>query len=293
VEKINEFLDNLYSNTQNMMYFYIILGVIALFFIILIIITLIKSSKETKRHKKVASTLEIDNQEIVAPEKNKEQEKQEDKLSETKIFNSNLMDKEEPQDIVNTLQKEEEKVFDDIKKEEEKKNTEHINMSFSEPSVYLEKEEIKNEKNEEFVPKENNIFDKKDSKMTISELINEEKPSLDSVSLFSLDESKPINAINAHQDKTLDVDAYLFNKDYAFSQEEPQVVNPELDGSQQRVVISNEELKERIAKLKAEKEAAKLEENKEAKLEDIMKAVGLEDTMVIPKLKDEEQVLGK
>ena len=109
MDKLRNILDTIYNTEHGMLYFYLILGVIALIFVVLIIITIVKAKKEDKILKEVEKNnpaLKSEPQEEVKEpvkvelkeeptEEIKEEQEEEyepEYYSETQIFNKVLMD---------------------------------------------------------------------------------------------------------------------------------------------------------------------------------------------------------
>ena len=259
--RLYSFLSKVYGNSYNLLYFYIIVCVIAMFFIVLIIVSLIKNSKENKIIDNIDLDETADNTLKKEEVEISNQEAKENILSETMIFNNNLMTKEEivQEKIREPEPKIEEANIDDFQLPKIETSVEMPVVE--EPAVYIEKAEIKPSLDDEITSEvvETPVLD-----------FNVEiKPSLEPVNLSSLelDETKV--------DKS---DINYFHEDEGIT-------------TNDNVVVSNDELKERLAKLQETNEIEKEKPNEE--LENLMKAVGLEDTIVIPKLKDEESILGK
>lgn len=100
-----------------------------------------------------------------------------------------------------------------------------------------------------------------------------------------------INEINEDklefEDTSLDTDGFLNNDNHTISFDD--VKNEEKTSrDEEEVVISDDDLKARLEKLKSKQQQETKEE-----LENIMKNMGLEDTMVIPNLKIDEIEKGK
>ena len=259
MEKINGFLNKIYGNAQNMMYFYIILGALALFFVILIIITLIQSSKENKKVKKneEKEIVKESKEENIKPIENNKEIVQPDE----KTINVNLNSEKEINEP-----KIEENIDDRVYFEE---------PTTKEPNVYLDKNDLFEETKE---IKFDNLFETKTNETT---------------DLFKEESKKEDYTIEMPKVKTIDIDDYLFRREEQESKIEVPKENQEETSlnKEESVTVSNDELKARLAKLNTKSEVTN-NENDPA-LENLMKAVGLEDTMVIPKMKDEKSILGK
>lgn len=245
MDKINNFLSHVYGSNQSLLYFYIALGALALFFIIMVLIILFSSenARNNKEIKKEKIEEEPKKDEIhIKKEKVDKKEKQPSKsLSETQVFNNILMNKEE-------------KVQEDKSYKEEKTKDEPKKDVVTE-DVYLEKD---NELN-----------------------IKEDKTEI--VEKNAADETKALQdfTIEIPKVKPMDIDEYLANKENTKREEELAKVAKEVKEEKtvevKKVELTDDEVKNRLAKLKAKK-AENFEKKKDADLEDLMKAVGLEDT---------------
>ena len=271
MEKIDSFIEKLYGNGQ-MLQFYLILGAIALFFAVLIIITLVQTKSSSKKLAK--ETLEEKNEELaepvkIVPDTKSEEEfkkasaifmedvEEEEKLTDTQIFNNVLLNDEEenyaskltPSPVENPV----------IIKEEPSKEESSIEDNF-----FIEKEEIKEEPVSTIeIPNEDK---------TISELFNE--PVLENY------ESKE------QIDETFEEN--IPSLESAEIEEVSSLSEPEVDNGP--VILSNAEIERRLAKLKS---SHKEPTEEDQGLTELMKTVGLEDTIIIPEIKDEERKLSR
>ena len=286
MEKINNFLNNIYSNNQSLMYFYIVLGIIAMFFIILIIITLANSSKEKKKNKAYV-------QNEVNKETNEVKEASEEVVEEDKeepIITENAFPLEEETPVAETPPVEvapvaplpvEEPTAPTEEPVKEEDTIEKVELSaFPEDTILavdtnLKEEEVKEEPLTNTMIKESffeDLNNKMEPKTTSDVYLEKEdgKPLIEDFKIDSMEETEEPKEIEIPG-----IDEDLFTREETSN--------------------NNEDLKSRLELLKEKKKEEILNEDlvKDGELENLMKAVGLEDTMVIPKLKDEEDVLGK
>lgn len=313
MEKINNFLNSIYGDNQSMMYFYIILGAIALFFIVLIIITIVSNKKGNKKE-------EIITKEEVKPSKEEHVEREEN-LTETQVFNKILMEDkpeysneldlkpeikevpesiEEPKDLPKTDNSVEEPVVEPIvsqipeieEAKEEIVNAESAEVKETSSISEVETDNILSPINED---KAFNFYVEKAEPLHDEPVKTEESDGFEKSIIDLIKEEPQKNPISDFSEytiempmvKPIDVDDYLKERE----QEEVAIEEKKEPTKEEKVVFSNDELKDRLAKLKEKKQVKKEEKDG---LEDLMKAVGLEDTMVIPQINDEEKViLGK
>lgn len=324
----NRLINNIYGDATRMMYFYIVLGIIALFFIILIIITLIKSKKEEK--KKALSEQEAPKVDLDLSTQAKEEVKEES-LTETQVFNKVLLDKEaldvakevtpapvgnievkveEPiveaektvttdetpevkvenpaEPVVTELPQKEETpaaepvalennevvVPEEVKPEENKIEETKQEAKEEEPNFYLEEAHVEEIRPEPLVKQASDPIEVK---------VEDTPLELEEVKLSSIDEVKDDYTIEMPKVKPVDIDDYLNRRET----EEKETPKEEV---KENIVVSNDDLKSRLSKLKEKTENPGMVSDGE--LEDLMKAVGLEDTTVIPNV-NEKDLLGK
>ncbi len=264
MDKINNFLSHVYGSSQSLLYFYFSLGAIALFFIILILIILF--SAEHRANAKAYKKKQLETKKVI-----------DKSLSETQVFTNILKNNSDSNSKVDEYSKEEEAVSlkeeqpaltevvpepikDETERVIEEKITENIETTIKDDDFYLE---------EPMDLKANDNIDTQDS------LEDAEMPKV----------------------KHMDIDDYLFNRDKIFAQntkeneiksdisqenevEEVRNITKKEDIKVEEVketLLSNDELKNRLARLKAKKEVKK-EEIPDDDLTDLMKAVGLEES---------------
>lgn len=331
--KFQEFLNQIYSNDDTMMYFYIILGAIALFFIILIIITSFKEKRELI--KEGVKDTELSSKDI------KEEVKEDSdmpKLPEFSILDEpspDSIEKDNIEDVYIDVKPDEEivaeepvileqQVIDEPIIEDEAvvvaepviEEEPIVSISEStvddvalEPSIQLENVEheiTENIENEVKSMEDTFFFEGNIEDLPI-------KDELEEVTLFEMpevngeieDEKQPLEV--SEDDNAMSI-SELMSSDNDFNpeeveeefelpkmkevKEEPAIVEEKED--LEKTIISNDLMKERLAKLKNKKKEVSEVDNPNDDLEDIMKNVGLEDTMVIPGLTDAgKQFLGR
>lgn len=290
MDKLRNILDTIYNTEHGMLYFYLILGVIALIFVVLIIITIVKAKKEDKILQEVEKNnpaLKSEPQEEVKEpvkvelkeepkEEIKEESKEENKeeseeyepeyFSETQIFNKVLMD-------TNNYNNNEDLTPSPVQNEEIPltiPETNELNKSETNDSVYLEpvKEDHEDKSIGELFTEELPVvypkmteeeLNKEESKEEIKEEVKEETPLL------------------------TDTPVVLA---------EPKEENKELTNTQS-IHISNDEIKARLAKLKNLKKEEPAPAEKEIPLEqsdtgliNIMSNAGINDDMELPAIKE-------
>lgn len=253
MDKLRNILDTIYNTEHGMLYFYLILGVIALIFVVLIIITIVKAKKEDKILQEVEKNnpaLKSEPQEEVKEpvkvelkEESKEEIKEEPEeeyepeyFSETQIFNKVLMD-------TNNYNNNEDLTPSPVQNEEIPltiPETNELNKSETNDSVYLE-------------PVKEDHEDK-----SIGELFTEELP-------------------------------VVYPK---MTEEESKEETKELTNTQS-IHISNDEIKARLAKLKNLKKEEPAPAEKEIPLEqsdtgliNIMSNAGINDDIELPAIKE-------
>ena len=266
----DNFLKHVYGNSQSLLYFYITLGFFALFLIIIVLILLFssenrrarKKSKNNDNKENVEKTLSetTDFKDILEPKKEEIEEKVEENVIESKE-KMTFKEEEKTEDIFETNNE----VVNEIN---------NNNVVYEDEDIILEKEETKNNEEEKVEVKE-------------------------------LDYTIEIPKV-----KPMDIDDYLFRREQEVKEEiKPEIVQneeikqnieepkeeiiPQEEIKEEKVELSDDEVKNRLAKLKAKKEAAKNDEIPDKDLDDLMKAVGL-DNEVIPEVNNEEkQILGR
>lgn len=287
MDKLRNILDTIYNTEHGMLYFYLILGVIALIFVVLIIITIVKAKKEDKILQEVEKNnpaLKSEPQEEVKEpvkvelkEKSKEEIKEESKeenkeepeeeyepeyFSETQIFNKVLMD-------TNNYNNNEDLTPSPVQNEEIPltiPETNELNKSETNDSVYLE-------------PVKEDSEDK-----SIGELFTEELP----VVYPKMTEEE----LNKEESKEETKEETPLITDTPVVLAEPKEENKELTNTQS-IHISNDEIKARLAKLKNLKKEEPAPAEKEIPLEqsdtgliNIMSNAGINDDMELPAIKE-------
>lgn len=287
MDKLRNILDTIYNTEHGMLYFYLILGVIALIFVVLIIITIVKAKKEDKILQEVEKNnpaLKSEPQEEVKEpvkvelkEKSKEEIKEETKeenkeepeeeyepeyFSETQIFNKVLMD-------TNNYNNNEDLTPSPVQNEEIPltiPETNELNKSEPNDSVYLE-------------PVKEDSEDK-----SIGELFTEELP----VVYPKMTEEE----LNKEESKEETKEETPLLTDTPVVLAEPKEENKELTNTQS-IHISNDEIKARLAKLKNLKKEEPAPAEKEIPLEqsdtgliNIMSNAGINDDMELPAIKE-------
>ena len=303
MENISKFLENLYGNSQNMMYFYLGLSILALFFILLIIITLIKSNKETKKEKLKNKEEKTLNEVKTVIENSVQEEIRENSNNELNVKEENNLNNEVINITENKEELIEEKPLDNVEPMDLEENKEELNnnhITNNDIDVYLDKvesptgniEPINLEENKEELNNGLNLSPiKEDPKLEGSEFSPLESINLDNSIEEPMVDNKLEDNFSIELPEISDVDKVL---DQPVIEPKEEVINQEKDTlpKEKTVVVDNDELKSRLANLKVNKENI-VNSKSDAELDQLMKAVGLEDTIVIPKLRDEEQVLGK
>ncbi len=287
MDKLRNILDTIYNTEHGMLYFYLILGVIALIFVVLIIITIVKAKKEDKILQEVEKNnpaLKSEPQEeikepvkVELKEKSKEEIKEESKeenkeepeeeyepeyFSETQIFNKVLMD-------TNNYNNNEDLTPSPVQNEEIPltiPETNELNKSETNDSVYLE-------------PVKEDSEDK-----SIGELFTEELP----VVYPKMTEEE----LNKEESKEETKEETPLITDTPVVLAEPKEENKELTNTQS-IHISNDEIKARLAKLKNLKREEPAPAEKEIPLEqsdtgliNIMSNAGINDDMELPAIKE-------
>lgn len=287
MDKLRNILDTIYNTEHGMLYFYLILGVIALIFVVLIIITIVKAKKEDKILQEVEKNnpaLKSEPQEeikepvkVELKEKSKEEIKEESKeenkeepeeeyepeyFSETQIFNKVLMD-------TNNYNNNEDLTPSPVRNEEIPltiPETNELNKSETNDSVYLE-------------PVKEDSEDK-----SIGELFTEELP----VVYPKMTEEE----LNKEESKEETKEETPLITDTPVVLAEPKEENKELTNTQS-IHISNDEIKARLAKLKNLKKEEPAPAEKEIPLEqsdtgliNIMSNAGINDDMELPAIKE-------
>ena len=287
MDKLRNILDTIYNTEHGMLYFYLILGVIALIFVVLIIITIVKAKKEDKILQEVEKNnpaLKSEPQEEVKEpvkvelkEESKEEIKEEPEeeyepeyFSETQIFNKVLMD-------TNNYNNNEDLTPSPVQNEEIPltiPETNELNKSETNDSVYLEpvKEDSEDKSIGELFTEELPVVY---PKMTEEELNKEE----------SKEETKEESKEEIKEETPLLTDTPVVL-------DEPKEENKELTNTQS-IHISNDEIKARLAKLKNLKKEEPAPAEKEIPLEqsdtgliNIMSNAGINDDMELPAIKE-------
>ena len=279
MDKLRNILDTIYNTEHGMLYFYLILGIIALIFVVLIIITIVKAKKEDKILQEVEKNnpaLKSEPQEEVKEpvkvelkEKSKEEIKEEPEeeyepeyFSETQIFNKVLMD-------TNNYNNNEDLTPSPVQNEEIPltiPETNELNKSETNDSVYLE-------------PIKEDSEDK-----SIGELFTEELPVVfPEMTEEELNKEESKEEIKEETPLLIDTPVVLA---------EPKEENKELTNTQS-IHISNDEIKARLAKLKNLKKEEPAPAEKEIPLEqsdtgliNIMSNAGINDDMELPAIKE-------
>lgn len=287
MDKLRNILDTIYNTEHGMLYFYLILGVIALIFVVLIIITIVKAKKEDKILQEVEKNnpaLKSESQEEVKEpvkvelkEESKEEIKEEPEeeyepeyFSETQIFNKVLMD-------TNNYNNNEDLTPSPVQNEEIPltiPETNELNKSETNDSVYLEpvKEDSEDKSIGELFTKELPVVY---PKMTEEELNKEE----------SKEEIKEESKEETKEETPLITDTPVVLA-------EPKEETKELTNTQS-IHISNDEIKARLAKLKNLKKEEPAPAEKEIPLEqsdtgliNIMSNAGINDDIELPAIKE-------
>lgn len=274
MDKLRNILDTIYNTEHGMLYFYLILGIIALIFVVLIIITIVKAKKEDKILKEVEKNnpalksepqeevkepVKVELKEEPTEEIKEEQEEYEPEYySETQIFNKVLMD-------TNNYNNNKDLTPSPVQNEEIPltiPETNELNKPETNDSVYLE-------------PVKDDLEDK-----SIGELFTEELPVIyPEMTEEELNKEEPQEETPVIQDTPV-------------VPEEPKEENKELTNTQS-IHISNDEIKARLAKLKNLKKEEPAPAEKEIPLEqsdtgliNIMSNAGINDDMELPAIKE-------
>lgn len=274
MDKLRNILDTIYNTEHGMLYFYLILGIIALIFVVLIIITIVKAKKEDKILKEVEKNnpaLKSEPQEEVKEPvkvelkeepteaiKEEPEEYEPEYYSETQIFNKVLMD-------TNNYNNNKDLTPSPVQNEEIPltiPETNELNKPETNDSVYLE-------------PVKEDLEDK-----SIGELFTEELPVIyPEMTEEELNKEEPQEETPVIQDTPV-------------VPEEPKEENKELTNTQS-IHISNDEIKARLAKLKNLKKEEPAPAEKEIPLEqsdtgliNIMSNAGINDDMELPAIKE-------
>lgn len=274
MDKLRNILDTIYNTEHGMLYFYLILGIIALIFVVLIIITIVKAKKEDKILKEVEKNnpaLKSEPQEEVKEPvkvelkeepteaiKEEQEEYEPEYYSETQIFNKVLMD-------TNNYNNNKDLTPSPVQNEEIPltiPETNELNKPETNDSVYLE-------------PVKEDLEDK-----SIGELFTEELPVIyPEMTEEELNKEEPQEETPVIQDTPV-------------VPEEPKEENKELTNTQS-IHISNDEIKARLAKLKNLKKEEPSPAEKEIPLEqsdtgliNIMSNAGINDDMELPAIKE-------
>lgn len=274
MDKLRNILDTIYNTEHGMLYFYLILGVIALIFVVLIIITIVKAKKEDKILKEVEKNnpalksepqeevkepVKVELKEEATEEIKEEQEEYEPEYySETQIFNKVLMD-------TNNYNNNKDLTPSPVQNEEIPltiPETNELNKPETNDSVYLE-------------PVKEDLEDK-----SIGELFTEELPVI-----YPEMTEEELNKEETQEETPVIQDTPVVP-------EEPKEENKELTNTQS-IHISNDEIKARLAKLKNLKKEEPAPAEKEIPLEqsdtgliNIMSNAGINDDMELPAIKE-------
>ena len=277
MDKLRNILDTIYNTEHGMLYFYLILGVIALIFVVLIIITIVKAKKEDKILKEVEKNnpaLKSESQEEVkepvkvelkeepTEEIKEEQEEYEPEYySETQIFNKVLMD-------TNNYNNNKDLTPSPVQNEEIPltiPETNELNKPETNDSVYLE-------------PVKEDLEDK-----SIGELFTEELPVI-----YPEMTEEELNKEETQEETPVIQDTPVVPEEPKEEKKE----NKELTNTQS-IHISNDEIKARLAKLKNLKKEEPAPAEKEIPLEqsdtgliNIMSNAGINDDMELPAIKE-------
>ena len=277
MDKLRNILDTIYNTEHGMLYFYLILGIIALIFVVLIIITIVKAKKEDKILKEVEKNnpaLKSESQEEVkepvkvelkeepTEEIKEEQEEYEPEYySETQIFNKVLMD-------TNNYNNNKDLTPSPVQNEEIPltiPETNELNKPETNDSVYLE-------------PVKEDLEDK-----SIGELFTEELPVI-----YPEMTEEELNKEETQEETPVIQDTPVVPEEPKEENKE----NKELTNTQS-IHISNDEIKARLAKLKNLKKEEPAPAEKEIPLEqsdtgliNIMSNAGINDDMELPAIKE-------
>ena len=277
MDKLRNILDTIYNTEHGMLYFYLILGVIALIFVVLIIITIVKAKKEDKILKEVEKNnpalksepqeevkepVKVELKEEPTEEIKEEQEEYEPEYySETQIFNKVLMD-------TNNYNNNEDLTPSPVQNEEIPltiPETNELNKPETNDSVYLE-------------PVKEDLEDK-----SIGELFTEELPVI-----YPEMTEEELNKEETQEETPGIQDTPVVPEEPKEEKKE----NKELTNTQS-IHISNDEIKARLAKLKNLKKEEPAPAEKEIPLEqsdtgliNIMSNAGINDDMELPAIKE-------
>ena len=277
MDKLRNILDTIYNTEHGMLYFYLILGVIALIFVVLIIITIVKAKKEDKILKEVEKNnpalksepqeevkepVKVELKEEPTEEIKEEQEEYEPEYySETQIFNKVLMD-------TNNYNNNKDLTPSPVQNEEIPltiPETNELNKPETNDSVYLE-------------PVKEDLEDK-----SIGELFTEELPVI-----YPEMTEEELNKEEPQEETPVIQNTPVVPEEPKEEKEE----NKELTNTQS-IHISNDEIKARLAKLKNLKKEEPAPAEKEIPLEqsdtgliNIMSNAGINDDMELPAIKE-------
>ena len=277
MDKLRNILDTIYNTEHGMLYFYLILGVIALIFVVLIIITIVKAKKEDKILKEVEKNnpalksepqeevkepVKVELKEEPTEEIKEEQEEYEPEYySETQIFNKVLMD-------TNNYNNNKDLTPSPVQNEEIPltiPETNELNKPETNDSVYLE-------------PVKEDLEDK-----SIGELFTEELPVI-----YPEMTEEELNKEETQEETPVIQDTPVVPEEPKEENKE----NKELTNTQS-IHISNDEIKARLAKLKNLKKEEPAPAEKEIPLEqsdtgliNIMSNAGINDDMELPAIKE-------
>ena len=277
MDKLRNILDTIYNTEHGMLYFYLILGVIALIFVVLIIITIVKAKKEDKILKEVEKNnpalksepqeevkepVKVELKEEPTEEIKEEQEEYEPEYySETQIFNKVLMD-------TNNYNNNEDLTPSPVQNEEIPltiPETNELNKPETNDSVYIE-------------PVKEDLEDK-----SIGELFTEELPVI-----YPEMTEEELNKEETQEETPVIQDTPVVLEEPKEENKE----NKELTNTQS-IHISNDEIKARLAKLKNLKKEEPAPAEKEIPLEqsdtgliNIMSNAGINDDMELPAIKE-------
>lgn len=277
MDKLRNILDTIYNTEHGMLYFYLILGIIALIFVVLIIITIVKAKKEDKILKEVEKNnpalksepqeevkepVKVELKEEPTEEIKEEQEEYEPEYySETQIFNKVLMD-------TNNYNNNKDLTPSPVQNEEIPltiPETNELNKPETNDSVYLE-------------PVKEDLEDK-----SIGELFTEELPVI-----YPEMTEEELNKEETQEETSVIQDTPVVPEEPKEEKEE----NKELTNTQS-IHISNDEIKARLAKLKNLKKEEPAPAEKEIPLEqsdtgliNIMSNAGINDDMELPAIKE-------
>lgn len=280
MEKLKSLLDSIYNTEHGMLYFYLILGVIALIFVVLIIITIIKAKKEDKILKEVEQNNPALKTEFTPEVKEEPQEeiKEETPLEETKEeLKEEPVKEEEPQ--IEPEYFSETQIFNKVLMDNENQN----NNEDLTPSP------IQNESLPLTMPEENILKEEETNNSVYLEPNDEEKPIGE---LFT--EELPIVSENALNEPITEEELNTPIQEETESEkevkEEPVIKEEEPKNltDTQSIHISNDEIKARLAKLKnlKPKEETNVSlESSDTGLINIMSSAGIDNEIELPAVK--------